>query len=312
MVTASNGTGSPLSEDVPMTRFSLLLCAALLVVSSPAAFAKSKKKSSAATAPADDNEQPGEAKPANEKPASQANDEEKPKTMLDLGQEAPKQDSLGHVHFASPNGEGLGRVTVSGNAKDNIKVFLEGRLFGTAPITIYSVPKGDYIVEALYGNGKQMSKPVTVSENEETTVDLSGPKAADAGGGSSMFSGGQMTDSRKTWMWTCLIGTGVGLIVGATFGILELQAENDYQHTPANMQSQLDSIQQRGQRDAEIADVGWVVAAVGAIGAAVFAWPIIFGPSEKGAAPPAPSSSAMVVAPIAGHGMTGGTLMFRF
>lgn len=296
-----------------MTRFSLVLCAALLVVSTPAAFAKSKKKSSAAaSAPADDNEQPGEAKPADEKPAAQANDEEKPKAMLDLGQEAPKQDSLGHVHFASPNGEGLGRVTVTAPAKDNVKVFLEGRLFGTAPITIYSVPKGDYIIEALYPKGKQISKPVTVSENEETTVDLSGPKAAEGGGGSTMFSGGQMTDSRKTWMWTCLIGTGVGLIVGTTFGILELQAENDYQHTPSNNQSQLDSIQQRGQRDAEIADVGWVVAAVGAVGAAIFAWPVIFGPGEKGGATPAPSSSAMVVAPVAGHGMTGGTLMFRF
>ena len=114
-----------------------------------------------------------------------------------------------------------------------------------------------------------------------------------------------MTDSRKTWMWTCLIGAGVGLVVGATFGILELQAENEYQHTSATNQGQLDSIQQRGQRDAEIADIGFVVAAVGAIGAAVFAWPIIFGPGEKGGATPAPGSSAMVVAPVAGHGMTG-------
>ena len=295
-----------------MTRFSLVLCAALLVVGSPAAFAKSKKKSSAAAAaPADDTEQPGEAKPADEKPATQANDEEKPKAMLDLSQEAPKQDSLGHVHFASPNGEGLGRVTVSAPAKDKVKVFLEGRLFGTAPITIYSVPKGDYIIEALYGSGKQISKPVTVSENEETTVDLSGPKTAEAGGGGSMFSGGEMTDTRKTLMWSFIVGTGVGLVVGATFGILELQAENDYQHTPSNMQAQLDSIQQRGQRDAEIADIGWVVAAVGAVGTAIFAWPLMFGSSEKGATPTA-SSSAMIVAPVAGKGMTGGTLMFRF
>lgn len=295
-----------------MTRFSLVLCAALLVVSTPAAFAKSKKKAPAAAAPADDTEQPGEAKPAaNEKPATQANDEEKPKAMLDLGQEAPKQDSLGHVHFASPNGEGLGRVTVAAPAGDKVKVFLEGRLFGNAPITIYSVPKGDYIVEALYPNGKQISKPVTVSENEETTVDLAGPKPAEAGGGGGVFSGGEMTPTRKTLMWSFLIGAGVGLVVGTTFGILELQAESDYQHTNASNQAQLDSIQQRGQRDATIADVGWLVAAVGAVGAAICAWPIIFGPSEKGAAASG-SSSAMVVAPVAGHGMTGGALMFRF
>lgn len=295
-----------------MTRFSVVLCAAMLVLGTPAAFAKAKKKSAPASAPAQDTEQPGEAKPANEKPASQANDEEKPKTMLDLGQEAPKQDSLGHVHFASPNGEGLGRVTVNAAPGDKVKVFLEGRLFGTAPITVYSVPKGDYIIEALYGNGKQISKPVTVSENEETTVDLSGPKAADKGeGGGSMFSGSEMTSTRKTLMWSFLVGAGVGLVVGATFGILELQAENDYQHTPADQQAKLDSIQQRGQRDAEIADVGWVVAAVGAVGAAVCAWPLLFGGSgEKGAAPA--TSSAMVVTPVVGRGLTGGALMFRF
>src|SRR5439155_10699009 len=138
-------------------------------------------------APAEDNELPGEAKPAaDEKPAAQANDEEKPKVMLDLGQEAPKTDSLGHVHFASPNGEGLGRVTVNAPATQKVKVFLEGRYFGTAPITIYSVPKGDYIIEALPESGKQISKPVTVSEGENTNVDLSGPKAETGGGGGMM------------------------------------------------------------------------------------------------------------------------------
>ncbi|HXU62332.1 MAG TPA: hypothetical protein VN962_11550 [Polyangia bacterium] len=294
-----------------MTRFSLVLCAALLVLGTPVAHAKPKKKSAPASAPAQDTEQPGETKPANEKPAGQANDEEKPKAMLDLGQEAPKQDSLGHVHFASPNGEGLGRVTVNAAAGDKVKVFLEGRLFGTAPITVYSVPKGDYIIEALFGNGKQISKPVTVSENEETTVDLSGPKAAQGDTGPGVFGGSEMTPGRKTMMWSFIVAGGVGVVLGATFGILELKAENDYQHTPANQQAQLDSIQQTGQRDALIADVGWVLAAVGVVGAAVSAWPLIFGGSEKGAAP-AGSSSAMVVAPVAGHGMTGGTLMFRF
>ena len=87
------------------------------------------------------------------------------------------------MHFASPNGEGLGRVVVTAPATDKVKVFLEGRLFGTAPLTIYSVPKGDYIVEAQYPNGKEVSKPVTVSENEETAVDLGGAKTAKTDGG---------------------------------------------------------------------------------------------------------------------------------
>ena len=46
----------------------------------------------------EDNELPDQAKPAaDEKPAAQANDEEKPKVMLELGQEAPKTDSLGQT-----------------------------------------------------------------------------------------------------------------------------------------------------------------------------------------------------------------------
>ncbi len=294
-----------------MTRFSLVLLAAALTLGTTPALAKAKK-GARSTAPAEDTEQPGEAKPAaGEKSAAQANDEEKPKVMLDLGQEAPKTDSLGHVHFSSPNGEGLGRVTVNAPATKKVKVFLEGRYFGVAPITIYSVPKGDYIIEALPENGKQISKPVTVSEGENTAVDLSGPHAeTGGGGGDSMLSGSAMTPGRKNLMWGFLIGGGVGLVVGATFGILELQAESQYQNTPSNNQTQLDDIQKKGQRDATISDVGWLVAAVGAFGGAICALPLLFGPSEKGASGGA--SSAMIIAPVAGHGMTGGALMLRF
>jgi len=295
-----------------MTRISLVVCATLLALS-PAAFAKSKSKKKsapAAAAPAQDSEQPadGTAAPAaNEKPAQQADDVEKPHAIIDMNQEAPKTDSLGHVHFASPNGEGLGRVVVNAPAAQKIKIFLEGRLFGTAPVTIYSVPKGDYIVEALYPDGKQSSKPVTVSENQETVVDLNAKaEKVEASEGSSSV--GEMTPGRKNLMWGFLVGAGVGLVVGATFGILELKAESDYQNTPSNNQAQLDSIQQRGQRYADIADVGWVVTAVGALGAAICALPLIFGSSEKGAG----SSTAMTIAPVVGHGVSGGALMFRF
>ena len=157
MLAASYGTGSPPQRGCAHDPISLVLFAVAMTLGTTPAFAKAKKKSATTTAPAEDNELPGEAKPAaDEKPAAQANDEEKPKVMLDLGQEAPKTDSLGHVHFASPNGEGLGRVTVNAPVTQKVKVFLEGRYFGTAPITIYSVPKGDYIIEALPESGKQI------------------------------------------------------------------------------------------------------------------------------------------------------------
>ncbi|HXJ22306.1 MAG TPA: hypothetical protein VMT03_18950 [Polyangia bacterium] len=301
-----------------MTRFSLVVCATLLALS-PAAFAKSKKKKKSATpaaaaaAPAaEDTEQPaGEEKQAPpEKPVQQSEDVEKPKAILDMSQEAPKTDSLGHVHFSSPNGEGLGRVVVNAPATQKVKVFLEGRLFGIAPVTIYSVPKGDYIVEALYPDGKQVSKPVTVSENEQTVVDLNAKvEKTTEEAGSSGYTGSEMTPTRKNLMWGFIIGAGVGLVAGATFGILELKAESDYQNTPSNDQAQLDSIQQRGQRYADVADVGWVVTAVGVVGAAICALPMIFGPSEKGAGG---TSAAMTIAPVAGHGITGGTLLMRF
>jgi hypothetical protein len=291
-----------------------LLAAGLTLLVAPQASAKKKTPAAAAPAGTDDETPKTGDAAAEEKPAAQANDEEKPKAALNLEQEAPKTDSLGHVHFASPNGEGLGRVVVNAPAADKVKVFLEGRLFGTAPVTIYSVPKGDYIVEAAYPSGKQVSKPVTVSENEETTVDLGGPKAAAGGDSGSSFSGGEMTPTRKTLMWSFLGGAVVGIVVGTVFGILDLQAENDYKNTPSNMQQQLDEIQQRGQRDAAIADAGWILAAVGAVGAAVCAFPLIFGGNEKASssAPASGTPSAFMFSPVAGPHMTGGAFTMRF
>ena len=67
-----------------------------------------RRAASERSAAGTDNETPKAGDGDDEKPAAQANDEEKPKASLNLEQEAPKTDSLGHVHFASPNGEGLG------------------------------------------------------------------------------------------------------------------------------------------------------------------------------------------------------------
>ncbi len=299
-----------------LTVFALLVSGLTLMISSPASAKKKKAappaESSDSSAAGADSENP-KAPSDDAKPAAQANDTEKPHTILDNSQEAPKADSLGHVHFASPNGEGLGRVMVTAPAGDKVKVFLEGRLFGTAPVTIYSVPKGDYIVEAQYPNGKEISKPVTVSENEETAVDLGGAKTAKAEGGGdngSVFSGGEMTSGRKNLMYGFLAGAVVGIAVGTTFGILDIQAENDYKN--ATTQADKDSIQQRGQRDARIADVGWVVTAVGLVGAGICALPLILGGSEKGAAAPSGTPQAFMLVPVASPAMTGGAFSMRF
>ncbi len=182
----------------------------------PARTALAKKKKSAEPTQQTDEASPPAEK--SEKPADQAGDTEKPKTILDTSQEAPKTDSLGHVHFASPNAEGLGRVAVKAAPESKIKIFLEGRYFGTAPLTIYSVPKGDYIVEAMYANGKQISKPVSVGENEETAVDLGGAALKQASG-PGMFDTA-MTPGRMTVTKVALIGAGVGVVATLVFGIL--------------------------------------------------------------------------------------------
>jgi hypothetical protein len=267
----------------------------------PARTALAKKKKSAETTQQNDEAAPGEAKP--EKPAEQAGDTEKPKTILDTSQEAPKTDSLGHVHFGSPNGEGLGRVAVKAAPETKIKIFLEGRYFGTAPLTIYSVPKGDYIVEAMYPNGKQISKPVSVGENEETAVDLGGAASLKAAQGPGMFDA-NMTEGRMTVTKVALIGAGVGVLATLVFGILELKAESDYdkETSPAAM----DDIAKKGRTYAILTNVGIVLAAVGLVTAGIAGYPLVLGNSEK------PKTTAFQFTPSATPNGGGGVFTWRF
>jgi hypothetical protein len=292
-----------------------VLAGALAFLAAAPASAKKKRAadSDSATSPAADDEKPAQTdEKTDQKPAAQASDVEKPKPILDTSQEAPKTDSLGHVHFSSPNGEGLGRVVVNAPAEQKVKVFLEGRFFGTAPVSIFSVPKGDYILEASYPSGKQISKPVTVSENQETAIDLGGPQAGKAGGsGGGLFSSAGMTPSRSLWMKGLLIGGAAALVFGVTFGILEIKTESDYENTPKSNQAQLDSLQTTGQRDATLADLGYVVAAVAAIAGGICALPLILGPGTGSSEKPV-NTTTLGIAPMVGGGTTGGALFFRF
>jgi hypothetical protein len=255
-----------------------------------------KKKAEAATQATDEASPPAE---KNEKPAEQAGDTEKPKVILDTSQEAPKTDSLGHVHFGSPNGEGLGRVAVKAAPESKIKIFLEGRYFGTAPLTIYSVPKGDYIVEAVYGNGKQLSRPVSVGENDETVVDLGGAQAAARASGPGVFDA-EMTPGRMTITKVGLAVAAVGVIAAVTFGILELKAESDYEKAVGQMA--MDDLSKKGRSYALLTNVGIVTAAVGLVAAGIAGYPLVLHSSEKKtayiftpAALPAGGGAAMTV-----------------
>jgi hypothetical protein len=282
-----------------------LIFGGITVLSAGSAFAEKKKAATTDEEPAA--QKTDEAAPEKTAaPSAQVQDVEKPQRVLDNSQEAPKTDSLGHVHFGSPNGEGLGRVAVKAPPEQKIKVFLEGRYFGTAPLTIYSVPKGDYIVEATYPTGKQVSKPVTVGENEETAVDLGGAATLTSDGGNQMFNA-EMTPTRLLWTKGFLIGAAVGVVGAIVFGILELKTESDYNNVPLNdpnHQAQLDSLANTGKNYALYTNISIAVAAIGGIGAAITGYPLVFSSSEK--------KMAVVLTPAVGPSFNGGVATLRF
>jgi hypothetical protein len=231
----------------------------------------------------------------------------------------PEADANGHVNYGNPQADGIGRVTVKSKSGDKVQVYLEGRYFGDAPITIYSVPKGDYIVEGtIVSSGKQVSSPVSVSENEEATVELGGGKietpvaATDTGGG---FFSGEISPRRKLVAEIFAAGAIVGIVGAVTFGILEHGATSDYEaappgNTPA-AQNNLDSIRSRGNFDAAMCNVGFGLIGVGIVGAVIAGYPMaVKGNAEK--APDATPAPTAFLAPIVGHGTTGGALSFRF
>jgi hypothetical protein len=216
---------------------------------------------------------------------------------------APEPDSMGRVHFGPATGEGLGRVTVKAPASEGVRVFLDGRYFGRAPITIYSVPKGDYIVEGQFSDGKSQSRPVSVGENEEASVELNGakPEGADVAK-QGMFSG-EISPQRLLVTKVLLITGGAALVFGVTFGILEMRDESNY--NAAKTQPERDNITTTGKRDAALANVGYIVAGASLIGAAIAGYPLVVKPTTE-------KPMALSIMPVAAPGLTGGALSLRF
>jgi hypothetical protein len=238
-----------------------------------------------------------------------------PETPEPTGPVPPEADANGHVNFGNPQAEGIGRVTVTSSKGDKIQVYLEGRYFGDTPVTIYSVPKGDYIVEGtIPSSGKQISKPVSVSENEEATVELGAAKAPDAtaeagGAASGDFWSSEMTPKRKMATYISAGVAGAGIIMAVTFAILEKGAESDYEKAPAGNQANVDAIAARGRRDAALTDVGLVLAGVGVAGAIVFGYPLVIKPKAEKTPQPIPTA---MVAPILAPGVAGAGFSMRF
>jgi hypothetical protein len=224
----------------------------------------------------------------------------------------PTPDTFGRVHFGPSSAPDLGRVSVKAPTSDDVKIFLEGRFFGTAPITIYSVPKGDYIIEGTYPDGKTVSKAISVLENDEAVADLTGAHAAvDIKKNQGMFASKDISESRLFGLKAFAIGGGAALVLGITFGILERMKESDYKNSTGT-QAQLDDISNTGKTYALLANVGYALAFVGAVGAAVCAYPLFVKPNaEKKTVAMAPRPLFMIVPASSGSGATG-AMSLRF
>src|SRR3954464_1494711 len=118
---------APISGNSRRLLSSLSIALAALIAASPALAAKKKK-----------------AVEHEEEPAAAS-------SSTDSKLVAPTPDTFGRVHFGPSSASNLGRISVKAAESDKVQVFVEGRYFGLAPITIYSVPKGDYIVEGTFG-----------------------------------------------------------------------------------------------------------------------------------------------------------------
>jgi hypothetical protein len=301
-VLSRTSPGRLVSSGWAITLLAVLFGGATLLSAAPAE--AKKKKGGGEPTQATDEASPGDKPKEDAKPSEQAGDTEKPKTILDTSQEAPKTDSLGHVHFGSPNAEGLGRVAVKADPVSKIKIFLEGRYFGTAPLTIYSVPKGDYIVEAVYSNGKQVSRPVSVGENEETAVDLGGAAALKAASGPGVFDA-DMTPTRMTITKAGLIVAAVGAVVTLGCGIMVLKTESDYEAAINQPQPVRDDLERSGNRWALFTNVGIGLVLAGLLTAGIAGYPLVLKPSEK-------KTTAFMLTPSVTPQGGGGALTVRF
>ena len=221
------------------------------------------------------------------------------------GPVAPEPDSQGRVNFGNPTLAGLGRVTVKSSTGQKIQVYLDGRYFGDAPITIYSVPKGDYIVEGtVIADGKQLSRPVSVTENEEAMVDLNAGKVETPVAAEPAFGHGEISPGRLRAAKILVVVSAASLVLGITFGVLEMGAENDYEKAPgSSSQADLDSIENRGKRDEkgihDLLDLGVIAG-----------YPLF----RKGNTE-TPQTTAFMMTPLlqtGAAGMTGGALTLRF
>jgi hypothetical protein len=248
-----------------------VVAVAVLAIGSPAL---AKKKKAGDADGADASTQPG--LPSSGKAAdgaSQANDQERPKPILDEGAAGPDADEQGNVSFAGSR-VGKGKITVKAPPADKAKVYLEGRYFGIAPRTINKIPPGDYIIEITYPSGQSVTKSVSVIGEEESIVELGGAAEIVAPQDKPMSA----EKAAKRWRIAQIVGIAslATLVVGGGLGVWEYTVQRDYNSTPGDTvasREHANSLADKGDKLALAANICYVAGAVGLVAAAVIGYP---------------------------------------
>jgi hypothetical protein len=301
-----------------------LLTVAIVTLGAPA-FAKKKK----AAAPADETPTSEVSNSSDKKPAepkAQAGDTERPSPIIDpndTAAEGPKADAEGNVNFAGAR-VGKGKITVRAAAKEKVKVYLEGRYFGMAPRTITKIPPGDYVVEVVFPNGKSVTKPVSVSGDEESIVQLGAADAAPTVAAEKPMAP-ELAERRWDMAKMIGIGAGVAVLVGLSLGIWEHSVQGDYNNKlkmpPANQApaaeqtayvNALKSLSDKGDHLALGANICYVAGALGLITAVVIGYPAYKArkAERKPASPETNVSFLFAPGPTLGSGSAGLLLQF--
>ncbi len=307
-----------------VTRSTLLagLIASAILVLAPPAEAKKKKAEPTADDQAAEPGAGGEEKKAGPA-AAQAGDTERPKPILDGTEEGPKADAQGNVAFAGTR-KGKGRITVQAPAKEKVKVYLEGRYFGTAPRSINNIPPGDYIVEVVFPNGKSLSKPVSVSGDEESIVQVG---AADAKPAVPMEKSMTTEQMDKRWSIARTLGIGAvsAVVIGLGLSYWEHTVQNDYNNKVAQgpasntntdkaaHQADLDALSSKGDKLALGANICYIVGGVAFVTAVVIGYPAYKARNNserKAPSPDAGTNMSFMFAPTPTGAAAGLTLRF--
>jgi PEGA domain len=309
--------------------FAALVAAALMAAGGPAL---AKKKAAPAShsnsdpfeeprAPAAEKAAPqkasqGAAEKAAEK-AAQAGDQERPKPILEEAP-GPEADEKGNVNFIGKK-VGKGKITVNAPVTEKAKVYLEGRYFGTAPRTINGIPPGDYIVEVSYPDGKSVTRPVAVSGEEETVIELG--MAADVAGPAEKPMEPEKVEKRLNLAKMIGIGAVALLVVGGGLAIWEYTVQKDYDKKIASStgtsaeRQQTDDLAHKGERLALIANISFGVAAAGLIAAGIIgypAWKARGKSAGRSETPDAPPPMSFIFGPGRTLGSVNAGMVYRF